>query len=307
MRRPAREPPSGHPKTTHMNTDTLLQRVDGIRVFRQGTERAPHKPLLILLALARWQHRQKDLPYETVRPALSGLLADFGPPRHHIQPKYPFVRLANDGIWQLSHAYPANTDPSDGTLMRDQVTGSFTPEVLACLDRDPSAVARVAAAVLGKHFPETLHEDILTAVGLSLPPDGYTLTRSRRDPAFRQHVLEAYRFQCAVCGIGVRLHHAVVALEAAHIQWHQASGPDLVENGLALCSLHHKLLDVGAFTITETQHIRVSPKVNGEGKEEAILRFDKQAIRRPQDRRQYPAPSYLDWHVREVFKDGYGR
>jgi putative restriction endonuclease len=38
-------------------------------------------------------------------------------------------------------------------------------------------------------------------------------------------------------------------LEAAHIKWFQAKGPDIEANGLALCALHHKVFDLGAFTI----------------------------------------------------------
>ena len=39
-----------------------------------------------------------------------------------------------------------------------------------------------------------------------------------------------------------------LGLEAAHIKWFQARGPDVVQNGLALCSLHHKIFDLGANT-----------------------------------------------------------
>ena len=38
----------------------------------------------------------------------------------------------------------------------------------------------------------------------------------------------------------------VFGLEAAHITWHAGDGPDLVPNGLVLCTLHHKALDRGA-------------------------------------------------------------
>jgi HNH endonuclease len=43
-------------------------------------------------------------------------------------------------------------------------------------------------------------------------------------------------------------------LEAAHIKWFQARGPDVVQNGLALCSLHHKIFDLGAFTVLPESH-----------------------------------------------------
>jgi hypothetical protein len=33
------------------------------------------------------------------------------------------------------------------------------------------------------------------------------------------------------------------------IRWHQGGGPDEESNGFALCVLHHKTFDLGAFTV----------------------------------------------------------
>lgn len=65
-----------------------------------------------------------------------------------------------------------------------------------------------------------------------------------RDPNFRNKILRAYKYSCAVCGFNVRLGNNLVGIEAAHIKWHQAGGPDREDNGIALCSMHHKLFYV---------------------------------------------------------------
>jgi hypothetical protein len=36
-----------------------------------------------------------------------------------------------------------------------------------------------------------------------------------------------------------------IAPEAAHVRWFAFDGPDSLDKGLALYSLHHKLLDLG--------------------------------------------------------------
>jgi len=112
--------------------------------------------------------------------------------------------------------------------------------------------------VLDAHFPESIRQDVLDAVGLSLEPSntaaGEAATR-RRDPAFRDKVLLAYEYRCCVCGHDLRLKQQIIALEAAHIKWFQAGGPDVEQNGLALCSLHHKVFDLGAFTIRPTDYV----------------------------------------------------
>jgi putative restriction endonuclease len=100
--------------------------------------------------------------------------------------------------------------------------GGFCDEVKAALAADPSLVAEIAARLLEGQFPESHHADILAAVGLE-PPAPKAL---KRDRAFRQRVLVGNEYRCAVCGLGVRLGSVSVALDAAHIRWHQAGGPD---------------------------------------------------------------------------------
>jgi putative restriction endonuclease len=128
-------------------------------------------------------------------------------------------------------------------------------------------------------------------------------TKKKRDPKFREKILRAYGYSCAVCGFKVRLAHALVGVEAAHIKWHQAGGPDSEENGIALCSLHHKLFDRGVFTLTPDRKMVVFQDAHGtRGFEEWLMRFNGQAVREPIQPYYYPDSSFLHWHVREVFK-----
>ncbi len=287
-----------------MNLQHLISSIHSIRMWSSGGQRAPHKPLLILLALGRLQQQQTKLAFADIKEQLASLIEEFGPPRKVIHPQYPFVRLTIDGIWQINKDYSGvSSDPSSRRLEEDNVIGEFTPEVLACLQQDTIAIPRIAQEVLDANFPDTLHDDILTAVGLNIHFD--ISKRRRRDAKFRERVLEAYRYQCAICGTGIRMKNAIVALEAAHIKWHQAHGPDEVENGLALCSIHHKLLDVGAFTINHNHEVLVSPKANGAGIDTILIKYQHQRISEPQLTHQYPKPEFLDWHVQEVFKVGY--
>jgi putative restriction endonuclease len=94
--------------------------------------------------------------------------------------------------------------------------------------------------LLESHFQPSYHQDLLSAVGLELDAKG-----KKRDPKFRQRVLIAYEYRCAVCGLDVRLGSVSIALDAAHIKWVQANGPCTEDNGLALCCLHYKTFDLG--------------------------------------------------------------
>jgi putative restriction endonuclease len=92
-------------------------------------------------------------------------------------------------------------------------------------------------------------------------------------------------------------------LEAAHIKWHQAGGPDVETNGVALCVLHHRVFDLGAFTINSQLTILVSEKANGSrGLDETLLRFHGTTLRKPQRPEFVPQGEFTDWHRQEVFK-----
>lgn len=282
-----------------MNRHKLIDAISNLSIWKKNGQRAPHKPLLILYALGQYQNFNKvDLPYREVREKLKSLLMEFGPPRKSYHPEEPFVRLPGDGIWRLN-IHVNLRKFSDKQLVESNAVGGFTADVIQLLEHDPSLIRTVAEMLLEEHFPDSVHEDILVNVGLEF---GYRTKRSR-DPQFRNKILRAYEYSCAICGFNVRLGHHLVAVEAAHIQWHQAGGPDQEENGIALCSLHHKLFDRGVFTISEERRILVSEDAHGtRGFEEWLMRYHGQIIRPPIRPEYEPIKRYLDWHIREVFR-----
>ncbi len=195
----------------------------------------------------------------------------------------------------------SSTDAKKSDLLAKNATGGFSPEVRAALQADPDLATEIAARLLESHFPESIHPDILAAVGLTLGVD--KTAAKKRDPQFRQRVLTAYEYRCAVCGFDVRLGSVSIALDAAHIQWHQAGGPDEESNGLALCVLHHKTFDLGAFMVNPDGVLLVSDQAHGtEGFQEALMSRHGKAVRPPQRYEWRPMPASLDWHAREVFK-----
>ncbi|TRZ40098.1 restriction endonuclease [Niallia circulans] len=282
-----------------MNADELKTKIQKLSIWKKGDQRAPHKPLLILYALGQMQ-AQSDrlLSYEETRVRLTELLREFGPIRKSYHPEEPFVRLKKDGIWILDREVNEKS-PNNRQLLNDHVSAGFTREVFGLLNENQSLMQEVSQVILDKHFPETMHEDLLDAVGLD-----FTLyTRKKRDPKFRERILRAYGYSCAICGFNVRLAHTLVGIEAAHIKWHQAGGPDTEENGIALCSLHHKLFDRGVFTLTEERRMIVSQDAHGtHGFQEWLMNFNGKTVREPIQAYYYPNQTYLNWHVKEVFR-----
>jgi putative restriction endonuclease len=289
-----------------MDSAAIVKKFDKLNIWRQGDQRAPHKPLLILYALSRWARGDRsEIPFVEIDRDVTELLKEFGPPRRSFHPEYPFWRLQNDSVWNVQPKVGltprrSNTDPTKSSLLKHNVHGGFSDQVKAALEDDPTLVGVIARRMLEQHFPESIHADILASVGLSF--EVALGTTSKRDPGFRKRVLVAYEYRCAICGFDVRLGSVSIGLDAAHIRWHQAGGPDFESNGLALCVLHHKMFDLGVFTL-DKDSIAVSDQVHGTvGFDEALLRHHGMKVRKPQRPEWKPEPDHLRWHHREVFK-----
>lgn len=315
------------PNPTPAASDILAMLRNIRRAPGQEGDYAPHKPLMLLMALARIQHGSQRLaPFAEVEPQIKNLLREFAKTGAENTRHLPYWRLKNDHagrLWEvidpLHQIYVDVVDPPSLTALRaSSVEAGFSPEVHFALSRNPSLLAKAANDILESNFPSTLHQDIAQALGLNLQPLGTEVreepdadeynssrpTRRPRNPAFRDEVLRAYEYRCCVCGFDLRVGHLPVGLEAAHIQWHMAGGPDEVPNGLSLCALHHKLFDLGAFTIEPSDHrvIFSQHAIAGSRGLQGELRHHGQVLLAPQQAPMRPGSEYLAWNVRNVFK-----
>ena len=83
----------------HFSPEEILHYIENLNVFKSGARRAPHKPLLILYALARLNRGDQQIPFCEVEAILLPLLKAYAPPvasRH--QPELPYWHLQSDGI-----------------------------------------------------------------------------------------------------------------------------------------------------------------------------------------------------------------
>lgn len=248
------------------------------------------------------------ISYEEIDKNLDMLLREFGPVRLNYRTEYPFWRLQNDNLWEVSGAerivLNKSGDPKKADLINYRVAGGFPKHLFDKLLTDRDLTVKIVQELLDLNFPSSIHEDILQAVGINI--ESQRIEEKKRHPEFRENILRAYEYRCAVCGFNVRLGHFPIALEAAHIKWHQAGGPDVEVNGIALCALHHKLFDRGAFTLSDKMKILVSAQANGTiGFQEWLMNFHGKKITPPQKKSYYPDRKFVDWHVREVFRGEY--
>ena len=291
-----------------MDAQGWVEQVTSLNQWKRGAERAPHKPLLLLYALGRLQRTgSASVPFSDAESDLRHLLEEFGPPRT-TSPGYPFHHLTTDGLWMVrTPSGPGSPGPNLGDL-RAGAVGELTPEFANAIEHDPALFATVVQALLDANFPPTIQADILAATGITLTSDPRVISLStrgrKRNPAFREMVLVAYEYQCAVCGYDGAFFHEAVGIEAAHVRWWAADGPDELSNALALCSLHHKLLDRGAIGLTSDRTLAVSAHFIGRSSAaiESVLSLVGRPLLAPQPGQPQPHPDQIGWHQREVFR-----
>jgi putative restriction endonuclease len=86
------------------------------------------------------------------------------------------------------------------------------------------------------------------------------------------------------------------------VRWFNFDGPDDLDNGLALCSLHHKLFDRGALGLAEDLRITVSAEYSTRTSiGRSLYDLHGQPLR-PRPGTRTPALYHIRWHISQVFK-----
>lgn len=271
-----------------MNSDKeeLLARFQNLRVWSRYGVRAPYKPMLAIWPIGRClDDKPRMVAFNSVDIELTKLIRLFGPYHGNVPAEQPFWRMQRDGVWEVDirdlDILDSSGFPRVPMLREHGIMGGLKESCYKAMQDDPNLAWRAVLSLLESHFPASLHDDILQATGFldpSVVNDEQiveaTVRRRRRDGAFRAWVLDAYNGCCAVCELSLELQEHTIGLEAAHIHWHAYGGTSEVRNGLALCVLHHKLFDLGSFTVSENLRVTVSDYLTGHGRELAIGQYN---------------------------------
>lgn len=297
--------------------EELLQRLSCLNVDRSSGQRKPHKPLLLLCAIQRLVVQgQRAVPYPEVERQLRPLLELYAPPvssRH--SPELPYWHLQSDGVWELPLA--TSLERSAGGFPRMSALrgshGCIPARFADALVADPALAARAIQLLLDRHFEPSLHEDLRAAIGLDLNLEADRVAetslsqsetaaathsgRPTRARNFRDEVLSAYDYRCAVTGFQALLAGSAFCLEAAHVRWHSQGGPSTVDNGIALTPTLHKLFDHGAWSIDDERRVVVSRHFSGSDGALAELRaLHGQPLRKPAPGFPPVAIEHARWH-----------
>jgi putative restriction endonuclease len=313
-----------------MDRAELLDLLGRLRQAQVGGLRAPHKPLLLLWLFGRFAATgSTSVSYKEAEEPVSHLINQFGTPisrpstaNQLKRAAQPFVHLERK-LWDLRKATGApigpEADESRRQLLDCSAVGRLHESVETLL-ADPTTLADATRLLLDQHFTPTLASLICDTVSLDLSAlqelavevDGVRLRRQVRRvrrPEFSETVLHAYAFACAVCGFDGALGRTPVGIEAAHVRWHSQGGPDDVANGLALCALHHKLLDLGVIGLAaddhghQGHHVKISALYVARSEAgRALYALDGRQLASPRPGQPEIDPVHIAWHDRQVFR-----
>jgi putative restriction endonuclease len=185
-------------------------------------------------------------------------------------PDLPFYHLKSDELrWTPkrtgngSHAESLLAGPPNAGDI-GSVFGVFEGEMAtAILDSDGRN--RIRALLISRYFPSPTHRLALERLFQDppiAPRDAAPEPRVREDAddpdvdsnpdsaitpgrstAFARIIREAYDYQCAACGLRIRLENDLTFIDAAHLIPFSQSFNDHPTNGIALCKNHHWAMD----------------------------------------------------------------
>jgi putative restriction endonuclease len=200
------------------------------------------------------------------------------------------------------------------SLGRDSTMMLALDEVFARSVLDPEWRRLARAVLVGSHFRPA--EQVVLCEMLGLDPGGVVResdrvseqvaeeNRSRgRDARFRQSVVAAYDFTCALTGHRLVTLGAGSLVDAAHIRPVSHGGPCVVANGLALSKSAHWLFDEGLWSVDGEWRVlvaydrfqeRLVPEAAG-----SLLRdLAGRVLHLPRRREHWPAAEFVAWHAR---------
>ena len=324
--------------TTHYARRFAGLRTDKNR-FRWPTttsNRAPHKPLLLLSTLDLFEQGVIESNLIELTPDLGELFLQYWvrvlPFDKHGNIVLPFFHLRSEGFWHLlprpgkEEALGAASQMRSSSQLRELVIGARLDEPLYQLlcAREPRDFLR--SVLIQTYFAPELqvllveqgainHESFLYSkklleqreqqtIGETLEEEE-TYRPAARDQGFRRAVVTAYAHRCALCGVRVRTLDGHTVVDAAHIVPWSVGRDDRAANGVALCRTCHWTFDEGLLGVSLAYQILASSQLGFASNLPGYLAdLVGRSMVRPTKRAYWPDPESLRWHHEHVFRRG---
>ncbi|MCF8342478.1 MAG: HNH endonuclease [Chitinophagaceae bacterium] len=290
-----------------MNNNNMFafdKEIEMMKVNKIGNVISLHKPLLLLLTISEIIHGHKnEFLYDDLESPLSLLISKYGLKNtSKLNPQYPFIYLASSPkLWDcsiskfdLKHPDAASRKELLGAI------GYFTNEFYTFIKSRENAL-HFLQQILNQYWPEVYHIEILQDLGIYELNQNVITLKSERSRKFAEEVLDAYERKCAICNQSIRLGDALVGIDCCHVKPIQHFGADNINNGIALCKIHHWALDRGAISISQEMSLLVSKKLNGNKLFEFFTSFENVSLFVPRAADSALGLKNIEYHANYIF------
>jgi putative restriction endonuclease len=314
-------------RLAHLRTDRTGGWTD------QTSNRAPHKPLLLLSVLDQFAQGSIKTNLIELTPDLGDLFATSWskvmPPERHGNMALPFFHLRSSGFWHLvakpeMEKVVVTTRQIDtlNHLNRIVLGARFDEDLYDLLQLEEGRNA-LRLVLIKTYFAPDLH-NVLSNLG-QINLESYLFSESLieqarkaikdapieseryqtvvRDQGFRKAVIKVYDHRCAFCGVRMMTADGHSAIEAAHIIPWSDSHNDNPRNGMALCRLCHWTFDEGLTGVSIKYRIKLSKELRSDiNMPGHLLTLENRSIIGPEEKELWPDLNALEWHQHEVFR-----
>ena len=150
--------------------------VASLDVWNRDDQIAVHKPLLLLVAIARVIREEEQLlAYRDARDALQPLLEKYAPHRDRQEPYYGFWHLQEDELWQVVgrsrlKMREGKNRPPESELNEKNPAGRLPQKVHRLFQEDSKFTSEIIQMILDRYFPAYHRAAILSDLGLRIAP-----------------------------------------------------------------------------------------------------------------------------------------
>lgn len=288
-----------------------------LRRDKQGKHERPHKPVMLLAVMdlveLKFVKFGQVPPSENLKDLFHSYFRVVRKADDRETPQNPFYFMSGESFWNLcmkpeytpiyTRGQPKQA-PSWGKLI-DQVQYAVIEPELFYHMANPLSRELLREAIVSRYFSE--HREAIRHVcnlntSTKVKEDSEAVKESPpgRDAGFRKVVMEIYDYQCAACGLRIRIDN-ITLVEAAHLIPYSESHNDNPCNGMALCRNHHYAMDRHLIAPCPDGIWKVSPRLDDrvEGQSE-LLKLNNRRILVPASQLYHPMLASLEWREQRL-------
>jgi putative restriction endonuclease len=269
---------------------------------------APHKPLLLLLAIEMVEQNELVDHILKLTPELAFRFSVYWSivahrRSHPPDVRLPFHHLHSDGFWS-PFTKDGTRSPHRSVTNYVEIDADFM-EFL----RSPANRSDARRLLISLYFEPAEQKAFYSLFGIPTPTDEVreinNETRPQRDEEmigrearFRLDIVSAYRYTCALTGYRITTIAGATIVDAAHIHQFADSRNNNPRNGLALSKNAHWMFDNGLWSIDDDYRIVVNATAFDEASpdQQPLAEYHGKTLRLPSDRNLWPDPKHLAWH-----------